>query len=118
MGEATQGLMRLRPVVFRYKFPFADGSKPLQFGLIAEEVAEVYPDMVSHSADGEIETVKYQMLDSMLLNEIQRQEKRIAAQAKEITSQKDEILMLQQRTQEQKERLSRLEAQLASHRQP
>jgi hypothetical protein len=117
MGDATQGLMRLRPVVFRYKFPFADGSKPLQFGLIAEEVADVYPDMVSHSVDGEIETVKYQMLDSMVLNELQRQEKRIAAQAREITSQKDDILMLQQRIQEQKDRLSRLEAEL-SHRQP
>ena len=35
--------MRLRPVTFRYKKPFEDGSKPVQYGLIAEEVAEVYP---------------------------------------------------------------------------
>jgi hypothetical protein len=40
-------------------------------------VAEVYPDLVAHSADGQIETVKYQVLDSMLLNEVQRLEKRI-----------------------------------------
>ena len=44
-------------------------------GLIAEEVAEVYPDLVAHSADGKIETVKYQVLDSMLLNEVQRLER-------------------------------------------
>ena len=75
MGAASHDLMRLRPVTYRYKQPFADGSKPIQYGLIAEEVAEVYPDIVAHSADGQIETVKYQVLDSMLLNEVQRLER-------------------------------------------
>jgi hypothetical protein len=73
MGDASSGLMRLRPVTFRYKKLFADGSQPIQYGLIAEEVAKVYPDLVARSADGEIESVKYQVLDSMLLNELQRQ---------------------------------------------
>ncbi len=77
MGDASRGLMRLRPVTFRYKKPFADGSTPVQYGLIAEEVAEVYPDLVARSADGQIETVKYQVLDSMLLNELQRQQSEI-----------------------------------------
>ena len=77
MGEASNGLMRLRPVTFRYKKPLADGSQPTQYGLIAEEVAKVYPDLVSYSADGQIETVKYQVLDSMLLNEVQRQQAQI-----------------------------------------
>jgi hypothetical protein len=77
MADASSGLMRLRPVTFRYQKPFADGSKPIQYGLIAEEVAEVYPDLVAHSADGQIETVKYQVLDAMLLNEVRRQQKEI-----------------------------------------
>jgi hypothetical protein len=77
MGDATEGLMRLRPVTFRYKQRFDDGSKPIQYGLIAEEVAEVYPDLVARSADGQIETVKYQVLDPMLLNEVQRQQREI-----------------------------------------
>jgi hypothetical protein len=77
MGDATGGLMRLRPVTFRYIKPFADGSKPVQYGLIAEEVAEVYPDLIARSADGQIETVKYQVLDAMLLNEVQRQQAEI-----------------------------------------
>lgn len=77
MGDASGGLMRLRPVTFRYTKPFADGSKPIEYGLIAEEVAEVSPDLVAHSADGQIETVKYQVLDSMLLNEVQRQQAEI-----------------------------------------
>ncbi len=77
MGDASIGLMRLRPVTFRYKKPFDDGSQPMQYGLIAEEVAEVYPDLVARSADGQIETVKYQLLDPMLLNEVQRQQAEI-----------------------------------------
>jgi len=79
MGDASRGLMQLRPVTFRYKKPLADGSQPTQYGLIAEEVAEVYPDLVTHSADGQIETVKYQVLNSMLLNEVQRQQAEIHA---------------------------------------
>ena len=71
MGDASSDLMLLRPVTFRYQKPFADGSKPIQYGLIAEEVAEVYPDLVARSENGQIETVKYQVLDSMLLNELQ-----------------------------------------------
>jgi hypothetical protein len=77
MGDASDGLMRLRPVTFRYKKPFTDGSQPMQYGLIAEEVAEVYPDLVARSADGQIETVKYQLLDPMLLNELQKQKEQI-----------------------------------------
>src|SRR6516225_7198921 len=84
IGEASRGLMRLRPVTFRYQKPFADGSKPMQYGLIAEEVAEVFPDLVARSADGQIETVKYQVLDSLLLNEVQRQQAEIGAQREQI----------------------------------
>jgi hypothetical protein len=100
MGAASHDLMRLRPVIYRYKKPFADGSKPIQYGLIAEEVAEVYPDLVAHSADGQIETVKYQVLDSMLLNEVQRQEA--------------EIRRLEQQSKSLQERLAKLETALAA----
>ena len=86
MADASSGLLRLRPVTFRYKKPSDDGSKPVQYGLIAEEVAEVYPDLVARSADGQIETVKYQLLDPMLLNELQKQHATITAQQEQIRS--------------------------------
>jgi hypothetical protein len=73
MGDASSGLLRLRPVTFRYKQPYDDGSKPLDYGLIAEEVAQVYPDLVVKNQHGEIETIQYQKLTPMLLNELQRE---------------------------------------------
>jgi hypothetical protein len=72
MGQASAGLFRLRPVTFRYIQPYADGSKPLDYGLIAEEVAEVFPDLVVHDGAGEVETVQYHKLVPMLLNELQQ----------------------------------------------
>jgi hypothetical protein len=86
MGEASNGILRLRPVTFRYKKAFDDGSKPIQYGLIAEEVAEVYPDLVARSTDGRVESVKYHLLDSMLLNELQKQNATIDAQGEQIRS--------------------------------
>ena len=84
MGTASSDVMRLHPVTFRYRKPFADGSKPVQYGLIAEEVADVYPELVVRSWDGQIESVKYQVLDSMLLNELQKEHLRVQQQAETI----------------------------------
>jgi hypothetical protein len=111
MGEASSGLMRLRPVTFRYKKPFEDGLRPIQYGLIAEEVAEVYPDLVARSADGEIETVKYQVLPTMLLNEVQRQEVEINSLKKQV----EKLRALEQQNQSLQERLAKLEAALSSN---
>jgi hypothetical protein len=73
MGDASSALLQLRPVTFRYKQPYDDGSNPLDYGLIAEEVADVYPDLVVKDGDGKIETIQYQKLTPMLLNEVQKQ---------------------------------------------
>ncbi len=95
MDDSSSGLMMLRPVTFRYKQPFADGSKPLQYGLIAEEVAEVYPELVARGADGQIETVKYQVLDSMLLNELQRQQRTIERLQADVEGLKARLIALE-----------------------
>ena len=73
MADASRGLMDLRPVTFRYREAYSDGAKPIQYGLIAEEVAEVYPDLVVYSEDGQPETVQYRKVNAMLLNEVQQQ---------------------------------------------
>lgn len=74
MDAASAPLLRLRPVTFRYVQPAADGSRPLDYGLIAEEVAEVFPDLAVRGADGQIETVAYHKLPALLLNELQKQQ--------------------------------------------
>ncbi|MBV9304285.1 MAG: tail fiber domain-containing protein [Acidobacteriaceae bacterium] len=86
IGPASEALMQLRPVTFRYKQPAEDGSKPLHYGLIAEEVAKIYPDLVVRDQAGRIQTVQYLELPALLLNEVQKQhetiqklEERIAA---------------------------------------
>ena len=58
MGDMSAALQKLRPVTFRYKQPDDDGTKPIQYGLIAEEVAEVLPDL-AYYANGQLESVKY-----------------------------------------------------------
>jgi hypothetical protein len=72
MGELTERLLVLRPVVFRYKPEVQSGERPLEYGLIAEEVAEVFPELVVFDEEGKPFTVKYHLLSSMLLNELQR----------------------------------------------
>ena len=84
MGEASGGLMDLRPVTFHYKADGDPSGKRLQYGLIAEEVAAVYPGLVARSPDGQVETVMYQFLPPMLLNEVQKQQRTIETQAAEI----------------------------------
>ncbi len=107
MGEASSGLLRLRPVTFRYKQPYQDGSNPIDYGLIAEEVADVYPDLVAHSSDGQIETVQYQKLNAMLLNEVQKQHRQIQEQKEAMTS---EISALNARLSELEKLLETLAA--------
>ncbi len=82
IGTASEVLMRLHPVSFRYKAH--EGAGPVQYGLIAEEVAEVAPGLVATGSNGEIETVLYQHLPPMLLNEYQKQQRIIEAQARRI----------------------------------
>jgi hypothetical protein len=73
--DDTSALLRLRPVTFRYNAYGPDS--PLQYGLIAEEVAKVAPDLVVFNAAGEPETVMYPFLTPMLLNEVQKQRRTI-----------------------------------------
>ncbi len=91
MGEASRPVLRLRPVTFRYRKPAADGSKPLQYGLIAEEVAEVMPELVVYDAEGLPQTVKYHVLPALLLNELQRQEAKLQRQEQELAVLREKI---------------------------
>ncbi|MFZ0312770.1 MAG: tail fiber domain-containing protein, partial [Candidatus Korobacteraceae bacterium] len=110
MGDSTDALMELRPVTFLYKPEYSNGDRTLQYGLIAEEVAQVYPELVAYDNDGQPYTVRYQYLTPMLLNEVQKQYRRAEAQADVIKTQEQKIDSQQNQIEEMQQRLSRLEA--------
>jgi Chaperone of endosialidase len=79
MADVSSRLLQLRPVTFRYTQAYSDGAKPIQYGLIAEEVAEVFPELAVRDGEGRVETVHYETLNVLLVNEVQKQQRRIDA---------------------------------------
>ncbi len=111
MGQASSGLRRLRPVTFYYKQAQQGGPRQVQYGLIAEEVAAVYPELVEYSDTGEPFTVRYHLLSTMLLNEVQRQDRQIEEQRQQIHAQGAQIAELQAQLAAIAGRLKRLDRQ-------
>jgi hypothetical protein len=81
MGSRTEKLTQLRPVSFRLK---NDPKGAVQYGLIAEEVAKVYPELVIRDSAGRIEGVRYDELAPMLLNEVQKQQTKLRSLEEEV----------------------------------
>ena len=79
MDKASETLYRLKPVTYRYKKKI-DRTQSLAFGLIAEEVAEVNPGLVADNAQGQPESVHYEMVNAMLLNEFLKEHKKVEEQ--------------------------------------
>jgi hypothetical protein len=83
MDKASEAILALKPVTFRYKNEIDPDHVP-QFGLVAEDVAKVNPDLVLRDADGKVYTVRYEALNAMLLNEFLKAHRRIEAQDQRI----------------------------------
>ncbi len=77
MDKVSEALLGLRPVTFQYK---SDNTGTPQFGLIAEEVAKVNPDLVVRDEKGEIYTVRYEAVNAMLLNEFLKEHRKVEEQ--------------------------------------
>ena len=75
MDSASESILALKPVTFLYKSD-KTGTPP-QFGLIAEEVADVNPDLVVRDKNGEIYTVRYDAVNAMLLNEFLKEHRKV-----------------------------------------
>lgn len=94
MPELSAKLRQLRPVTFHYK---TDSKGVRQYGLIAEEVDKVYPELVIRDGTGKIQGVHYEELGPMLLHEVQHQERVLAAQDGKLAAQALELSELKQR---------------------
>jgi trimeric autotransporter adhesin len=96
MGADAAKLVQLRPVSFKL---MSDETETRQFGLIAEEAAKVYPELVIRDESGRIDGVRYEELAPMLLNEVQQQRAqltaKIDAQAADICDLKEQMVELQ-----------------------
>jgi Chaperone of endosialidase len=77
MDKASEAILALKPVIFHYK---SDAKNTPCFGLIAEEVAEVNPDLVVRNKNGEIWSVRYDQINAMLLNEFLKEHKKAQEQ--------------------------------------
>jgi len=106
MDKASESVLGLKPVRFRYKKE-VDASGTPQFGLVAEEVAEVNADLVTRDSEGKPETVRYDAVNAMLLNEFLKEHRTVQEQQKEIDALKVEL-------REQRTQIQKVSAQLAA----
>jgi hypothetical protein len=109
MDKASEAVLALEPVTFHYK---SDKKDTPQFGLIAEEVAKVNPDLVVRDKNGEIYTVRYDAVNAMLLNEFLKEHRKNEEQEKTIAELKSGMTALATTVKEQASQIQRVSAQL------
>jgi hypothetical protein len=88
MDTASEAVLALKPVTFHYK---SDNTQTPQFGLIAEDVADVNPDLIVLDENGEIYTVRYEAVNAMLLNEFLKEHRKNEEQEATIARQQKQI---------------------------
>lgn len=120
MDKASEAILSLQPVSFRYKKEL-DPKGILQFGLVAEQVEKVNPDLVARDEQGKPYTVRYEAVNAMLLNEFLKEHKRnekqeatISQLQSSITQQQREIAILTVSLKEQAAQIQKVSAQLAA----
>jgi hypothetical protein len=111
MNQASESILSLKPVTFRYKKNLDAKGTP-QFGLVAEEVAKVNPDLVVTGPDGKPYTVRYEAVNAMLLNEFLKQHRVVDKQQATIASQDAKIEWLTTTLKAQAKQIQKVSAQL------
>ncbi len=90
MAKASEAILALKPVTFHYKKEVDPDGTP-QFGLVAEQVEKVNPDLVARDEEGKVYTVRYKAVNAMLLNEFLKEHRTVQEQQKEIDALKAEL---------------------------
>jgi len=90
MDNASEAILALKPVTFRYNKEY-DTTQTLAYGLIAEDVAQVYPDLVGRNREGQPESVRYEQINAMLLNEFLKEHHKAQQQEATITQLKSTV---------------------------
>ena len=93
MDKTSEAILALKPVSFRYKEEIDPAGIP-QFGLIAEQVEKVDPDLVARDADGKVNTVRYEAVNAMLLNEFLKEHRKVEILEIAVAKQQKQIEVL------------------------
>jgi uncharacterized coiled-coil protein SlyX len=113
LGGESDVLMKLRPVGFYYNSEY-DQTHTRQYGLVAEEVAQLAPQLVAFDKDGTPQTVRYHFVNAMLLNEVQKQRRLIEGQKRENEEQRGMIVQQQAEIQAVQAQLNQLTLRLTA----
>jgi hypothetical protein len=113
MNEVSQSILALNPVTFHYK---SDSSHTPQFGLIAEDVAAVNPDLVVRDKEGKPYSVRYDAVNAMLLNEFVKEHRTVQQQAATIAELKEEVASLYATVKEQAAQIQKVSTQIEMSR--
>jgi hypothetical protein len=111
MDKASEAILALRPVSFRYKKEI-DPAGTSQFGLVAEDVEAVNPDLVVRDKEGKPYSVRYDQVNAMLLNEFLKAHRKAQQQEATITELKRGIEVLTAQLKEQAAQIQKVSAQL------
>jgi hypothetical protein len=111
MDKASEAILALKPVTFRYKKELDPKGIP-QFGLVAEQVAKVNPALVDRDGKGEIYTVRYEAVNAMLLNEFLKEHRNVQELEATVAQQQKEIHALTASVKEQASQIQKVSAQL------
>jgi hypothetical protein len=111
IDKASEAILALKPVSFRYKHELDPDGIP-QFGLIAEEVDKVNPDLVIRDDEGKVMSVRYEAVNAMLLNEFLKEHRKVEEQDRKAREQEATIAQLKQGFAKQQEQIEALTAGL------
>ena len=111
MAQASEGLFGLKPVTFRYKKEI-DPQKIPQFGLVAEDVEAVNPDLVVRDEEGKVNTVRYEAVNAMLLNEFLKEHRKVEELSSIVAEQRKEVNALAAAVKEEAAQVQKVSAQV------
>jgi len=111
MDKASEAILSLKPVTFRYKKEI-DGERTPQFGLVAEDIEKVNPDLVVRDEEGKVSSVRYEAVNAMLLNEFLKEHRKNEEQEATIAQLKSGIEALAATVKEQASQIQKVNAQV------
>jgi hypothetical protein len=115
MNDASETLYRLKPVTYRYKKEI-DSSQSLDYGLVAEQVAQVDPNLAIRDRNGQIDSVRYSAINAMLLNEFLKEHKAFLEEQKKVQRLEKALDAINRRLKEQETKIERVSAHVETSR--